>query len=135
MNQPRDPSLIAKYFKEYARRGFRAMYQRQAAIAQSKIYSKEPRAGAKSRSGALMEALQHPKFHISEGFAGIEAVAYYPTYIRFLDMKRLGNKRIYNKPVWTAIFKQIVRDARYEFDDWLAAYTKSQLEQAFNPTK
>ena len=98
-----DPDQIAKYFTEYVNRGFRRIFEEQRRIAAAKIYGKQAYrtdGTPRSRSGRLQQALASPTFSITGSGSGISANAQYPTYLRFLDMKRLGNSRIYNRPVW-----------------------------------
>lgn len=132
-----DPDKITKYFSEYINRGFRRIFDEQRRIAASKIYGKQAyRSDGKprSRSGRLQQALASPSFLISGSGASITAKAEYPTYIRFLDMKRLGNYRIYNRPIWGILYKETFRDLRYEYSDWLKNFVQKSLADSFHQT-
>lgn len=117
-----DPDKIAKYFTEYVNRGFRRIFEEQRRIAAAKIYGKQAYrtdGTPRSRSGRLQQALASPTFSITGSGSGISAKAQYPTYLRFLDMKRLGNYRIYNRPVWGILYKETFNDIRFELSAWL----------------
>lgn len=117
-----DPDQVKRYLTEYVNRGFRKIFNEQRRIAAAKIYGRETRrsdGSPRSRSAALQDALASPRFNITGSGAGIEAVVTYPTSIRFLDMKRLGNYRIYNRPIWGILYKETFRDIRFEFEAWL----------------
>lgn len=122
--------LRGQYFKEYLQKGFLRIFEEQRRIAAAKIYSRK---SARSRSGALMNALRSPSWSISTAGAGVEARVDYPTYLRFLDMKRLGNYKIYNRPVWGILYKETFRDLKYEFRDWLTSQLHESLTDALNP--
>lgn len=133
-----DPDLISKYFSEYINRGFRRIFEEQRRIAASKIYGKQAYrtdGTPRSRSGRLQQALSSPSFSISGSGSSISAKANYPTYIRFLDMKRLGNYRIYNRPIWGILYKETFRDLRYEFSDWLEKFVRKSLSDSFQQLK
>lgn len=129
-----DPDQIAKYFTEYVNRGFRRIFEEQRRIAAAKIYGKQayrtdetPR----SRSGRLQQALASPTFSITGSGSGISAKAQYPTYLRFLDMKRLGNYRIYNRPVWGILCKETFNDIRFEFSAWLRKNLADSIRESY----
>jgi len=127
--------LTTQYFTEYVRKGFRNIFAEQRAIAAKKIYGHEAKTLSgrpRSRSHVLEQALQSPEYMIQPSGSGILARVNYPSYIRFLDMKRLGNYRIYNRPIWGILYKQTFRDIKYEFRDWLAKQFGEEIKQSFN---
>lgn len=128
--------LVSKYFAAYIRKGFRKILAEQRIIAANKIYGKKAyynNGSPRSRSGRLMKALQNPEMAIDTATAGITARINYPTYIRFLDMKRLGNYRIYNRPIWGILYKETFRDIRFEFRKWLDENFKIDIEEIYKP--
>lgn len=135
MTEPtQDPDLVSKYFTEYIRRGFRNIFEEQRRIAANKIYGKQAyrTVGSKrSRSGRLQKALESPTLILDGSGSSLSAAVKYPTYIRFLDMKRLGNYRIYNRPIWGILYKQTFRDIRYEFHDWLKKFTTTTISNSY----
>ena len=129
-----DPDQIAKYFTEYVNRGFRRILEEQRRIAAAKIYGKQAYrtdGTPRSRSGRLQQALASPTFSITGSGSGISAKAQYPTYLRFLDMKRLGNYRIYNRPVWGILYKETFNDIRFEFSAWLRKNLADSIRESY----
>ncbi len=129
-----DPDKIAKYFTEYVNRGFRRIFEKQRRIAAAKIYGKQAYrtdGTPRSRSGRLQQALASPTFSITGSGSGISAKAQYPTYLRFLDMKRLGNYRIYNRPVWGILYKETFNDIRFEFSAWLRKNLADSIRESY----
>lgn len=129
-----DPDQIAKYFTEYVNRGFRRIFEEQRRIAAAKIYGKQAYrtdGTPRSRSGRLQQALASPTFSITGSGSGILANAQYPTYLRFLDMKRLGNYRIYNRPVWGILYKETFNDIRFEFSAWLRKNLADSIRESY----
>lgn len=129
-----DPDQIAKYFTEYVNRGFRRIFEEQRSIAAAKIYGKQAYrtdGTPRSRSGRLQQALASPTFSITGSGSGISAKAQYPTYLRFLDMKRLGNYRIYNRPVWGILYKETFNDIRFEFSAWLRKNLADSIRESY----
>ena len=129
-----DPDQIAKYFTEYVNRGFRRIFEEQRRIAAAKIYGKQAYrtdGTPRSRSGRLQQALASPTFSITGSGSSISAKAQYPTYLRFLDMKRLGNYRIYNRPVWGILYKETFNDIRFEFSAWLRKNLADPIRESY----
>lgn len=129
-----DPDQIAKYFTEYVNRGFRRIFDEQRRIDAAKIYGKQAYrtdGTPRSRSGRLQQALASPTFSITGSGSGISAKAQYPTYLRFLDMKRLGNYRIYNRPVWGILYKETFNDIRFEFSAWLRKNLADSIRESY----
>lgn len=129
-----DPDKIAKYFTEYVNRGFRRIFEEQRRIAAAKIYGKQAYrtdGTPRSRSGRLQQALASPTFSITGSGSGISAKAQYPTNLRFLDMKRLGNYRIYNRPVWGILYKETFNDIRFEFSAWLRKNLADSIRESY----
>ncbi len=129
-----DPDKIAKFFTEYVNRGFRRIFEEQRRIAAAKIYGKQAYrtdGTPRSRSGRLQQALASPTFSITGSGSGISAKAQYPTYLRFLDMKRLGNYRIYNRTVWGILYKETFNDIRFEFSAWLRKNLADSIRESY----
>ena len=123
-------AIISQYFTEHIRKGFRSIYDEQRAIADRKIYDND-NDYTRSRSHALQKALQNPDLSLQPSPAGITAVVKYPSYIRFLDMKRIKNYRIYNRPIWGQLYKETFQNIRYEFSDWLRKNFGEEIRKCF----
>ncbi len=129
-----DPDIVSKYFTEYIRRGFRNIFEEQRRIAATKIYGKQAYrtdGSKRSRSGRLQKALESPTLILNGSGSSLSAAVKYPTYLRFLDMKRLGNYRIYNRPIWGILYKQTFRDIRFEFRSWLENLVHNSISNSF----
>lgn len=126
--------IKAQYFTEHIRKGFQSILAQQRAIAANKVYGHEATrtdGRTRSRSHVLEHSLQTPDYTINPDGAGISASIVYPSYIRFLDMKRLCNYRIYNRPIWKTLYKQTLQDIRYEFSDWIRDNFGEEMLQCF----
>ncbi len=126
---------IAQYFTEYVNKGFRRIFNEQRHIAAAKIYGKQAYrtdGTPRSRSGRLQQALASPSFSISGSGSSISANTQYPTYLRFLDMKRLGNYRIYNRPIWGILYKETFNDIRFELSEWLRKNVADSIRESYS---
>lgn len=129
--------IKAQYFRQQISTGIQRIFQAQREVATERIYAKSTsrvtgRDLARSRSGELMSALSSPKYMISSSGEGIVAEVHLPQYIRFLDMKRKGNNRIYNRQVWGILYSETISDVKYEFRDWLKRQFPELLNQYNN---
>ena len=111
------------YFRESIDRGLKEIFENQRSVAASRSASGSniPASGT-SRSAALKEYLDHPQFGVSESGGGIRADITYPLEIRFLDMKHLGNWRIYNRIIWRTLYNDTLGDIKYGYRDWLRQF-------------
>lgn len=129
-----NPSQVARYVETYLRRGFQTILEEQRRIAFSKIYGHtafRTDGSRRSRSGALGRALSSKNYRVSaSGSGSVESTLAYPTYMRFLDMTRLGNYRIYNRPLWGILYKDTLVKIKYEYQDWLAEQTQKDIQGA-----
>ncbi|MBE6305707.1 MAG: hypothetical protein E7082_07335 [Bacteroidales bacterium] len=124
-------TLKSLYIQEHLERGFQKIFQKQLEIANELIYHNSSK---KSRhSGTLREALENPTYFIKATNHGFNVEARWPIYIRFLDMKKHGNYRIYNRQVWGILYKETFKNMRFEFSDWLHDFTQKTLKHAVQP--
>ncbi len=122
---------IANFIQGYLSKSFARLFDEQRRIAQARIYSREAYRtdGTKrSRSGRLMDALRAESYSTWLGSSGLEGRIDYPIYIRFLDMKRLGNHKIYNRPIWGILWSQTLKDLKYDLKDFLRSIVAEGLE-------
>ena len=120
------------YIREKLEKGIREIIEAQRSVAAEKIYRGD---GDRGRSGALMEALSSPRYMLTDDGPGVRAEITYPLQIRFLDIKRLGNWKIYNRIVWGTLYRKTFMEIRFEFSDWLREYVRGSLTEAFVPLK
>lgn len=125
-------------------KGIRDIFSAQRAIARSRIYQEgaERRVvhgsgrGVRGRSGRLMQALANPVYDVWRGESGVHAHIDYPIYIRFLDMKRHGNfkiYKIYNRQVWGILYGQTFQNIRYEFRSWVRDFLQTAISESYQP--
>ncbi len=122
--------LKIQYLKDQIERGIQSVFEKQRMIASADISISERRRGA-SRGADLMASINNPDYLISSDGSGVRAHITYPIQIRFLDMKHLGNKRIYNRPIWGTLYRETLADIRYEFRDWLQKRFKDSIAESF----
>ena len=68
---------------------------------------------------------------IRTGIDPIRIQVDYPIYIRFLDMKRKGNHRIYNRQLWGMIYRETLPELRYGFTESIRQEIEAQLQGLF----
>ena len=120
-------SLKVQFLRQQVERGIREIFAAQVEIAARKMSHKKQ----EGRSGALMDSLRSPHYTISQSGEGVEARLRITTHMRFMDMRRGGNWKIYNKQVWGILYRDVRARVRYEFEDYIAAQ-RQQLQQALN---
>ncbi|MBQ6732335.1 MAG: hypothetical protein IJR06_04375 [Paludibacteraceae bacterium] len=116
------------------------IYRSMLLIAQRNIYisgkdltAKRKRGGAiRRRTGALEDSLANPEYSINSNGAQFNVTAKIVLHERFLDMKRHGNKKIYNRQVWGILYNNALPDIKYNVGKEIADTVGSALKQAFN---
>ena len=56
-----------------------------------------------------------------------------PITLRFLDMKKKGDWRIYNAQLWGILYNNSLRRIRYETGEAISEQTAKLLQDTFNP--
>lgn len=129
--------LKVQYLKQQVERGIREIFEAQRKIAASGTYTqgREMRTvqrkggGVHQRTGTLLKALSAPSFNVQQQGQGVAASSNVPMYIRFLDMKKHGNWKIYNRQIWGILYHEVRARIRFEFEDFLEQQKKS-LQQS-----
>ncbi len=123
------------FFSDRIGRGIQDIFNAQLEIATKRIYQKG-RSRKKvqgygtlvqGRSGALMEALQNPRYSVSPDGEGVIARSNLPLYTRFLDMKKHGNYQIYNRQIYGILYHDTLGRIKYEYQD----YVKERVKEMF----
>lgn len=133
--------LQSELFRQLLEEGIRDVYTAQRLIASKNLYQvghariAVQRSGNTigSRSGELMRSLQSPEYLLRPDGGGVHAELDWPKYIRFLDMKRLGNWKIYNRQLWGIMYKEVFLKAKYEVSYKMAWYMAEKMMQSFEP--
>ena len=115
------------------------IFAAQLAIAQENIYvsGKElkvkKRRGAKIgvRSGALLESLRNPDYYIQAQGDKFIVSAGIVKHMRFIDMQRFGNRRIYNRQIWGILYNNALKDIRFNYGNAIANSVFDDLVEAF----
>ena len=119
-------SLKARYFEAHVREKISDALSRQRDIFSRNHTSI---AGGKSRGAEIKHRLESLAPQIRPDGEGIVATLAYPIEIRFFDMKRKLNWKIYNRVLWGMAYKDLLQDIKYEFDDWIRKNYPAQLGQ------
>ena len=127
----------AEFIRKILERDARNIYRAQHLIVSQRIYvsGKDLKAtrrkkGIQRRTGRLENALANPDFQIQSAGEKFMVSSNYPLYIRFLDMKHLGNWRIYNRQVW-GILSNALRDIRQRYGSYIGDRVGDALRAAF----
>lgn len=128
-----------EFIRQTVEKDIRDIFNAQLLIASRRIYSqgsnRRQHQGngqvVKGRSGALMDALQNPKFSMLSSGNGIIATSNLPLYIRFLDMKEHGNYQIYNRQVWGILYNNTMQTVRYGYSSQIRQRIRVELQNAF----
>lgn len=86
--------------------------------------------GLKKRTGRLEDALANPDFYIQSAGEKFILADNYPLYIRFLDMKHLGNWQIYNRQIWGILYNNTLPDIRFKYGQAIRNYVGEALDAA-----
>lgn len=120
------------YFKQQLEKGVREILASQRAIASNHLrHTGQERIGSlrggKSRGQILMEELAGASHQVTASAAGVVAETLLPLRVRFLDMKHLGNLRIYNRQVWGTLYGRTLGDIKYEYRERLRSRVSAAL--------
>lgn len=136
-----------EFIRERVEKDIRAIFEAQLLIARERIYtrtrySKEGRSfyqeqgtGATLDSDSLLlKALETPQYKIEASGNGIISTSNIPMYMRFMDMKRVGNWQIYNRQVWGILYNNTINAIRYEYGKQIRDQIYARLANAFSGT-
>jgi len=124
-------------------RDVRNIYKAQLVIAQQNIYLSGKqlkvtrRRGAKIgvRSGALLKSLENPDFLIQAQGDKFIVSAGIVRHMRFIDMKKFGNRKIYNRQVWGILYNNALKDIKFNYGQAISDVVGEKLREAFNQNK
>ena len=127
-----------EFFKRTLSRDFKTIYQRQLDIAERGIYREgrqlkvrfRPDKIVPGRTGHLRDRLAATEFQIT-GVDPIMLETGYPLYIRFLDMRKKRDLRIYNRQIWGIVYNNALPDLRAGMSDSLRKEIRNRLEKLF----
>ncbi|MDR1370990.1 MAG: hypothetical protein LBJ72_12845 [Dysgonamonadaceae bacterium] len=125
------------------KRDIENIYTAQRLIAQKNIYisgrdlKKTKRRGVKigERSGSLLRSLENPDYFIQANNGHFVISAGIVRNMRFLDMKHLGNRKIYNRQVWGILYNNSLPEIRSGYGQELFDTVGEALKKAFSTDK
>lgn len=127
----------AEFVWRVLERDARNIYRAQHLIVSQRIYlagkdlkASRRKKGIQKKSGTLEQALANPDFFMQAEGEKFTVAANYPLYIRFLDMKHLGNWRIFNRQVW-GILSNALRDIKLRYGSYIGDRVGDALRAAF----
>lgn len=123
------------------KRDIENIYAVQRLIAQRNIYikgknlKKTKRKGALigEKTGSLLESLQNPDYSIYYEGEKLIVSAGIVKHMRFLDMKHIGNRMIYNRQVWGILYNNSLKEIKYGYGQQLYDLVEAALKNAFSP--
>jgi len=126
------------FIVQILRRDIQNIYKAQLAIANENIYvtgkSLKPlrRRGPVTgvRSGQLLASLYNPDFNMQAQGTKFVVSVNIVKQLRFIDMKRFGNRRIYNRQVWGILYNNALKDIKYKFGETLRDSVGDALKEA-----
>ncbi|WP_352422277.1 hypothetical protein [Proteiniphilum sp.] len=121
-------------------RDVKNIFNAQLLIARQNIYikgralKKEKRGGniIGRKTGRLLESLENPDYVIAQRDDKFIVSSGIVKHMRFLDMKRLGNRKIYNRQVWGILYNNSLRDLRQGYGKELYDFVGAALSEAFS---
>jgi hypothetical protein len=132
----------ADFIRAVLERDAKNIYKAQQLIVSERIYLKgkdlkatRRRKGIQRRTGRLEDSVSHPDYIIQSQGEEFKLALNYPLYIRFLDMRKKGNWRIYRHPIWGIINNHTIPDLKYKYGEAIADKMGNLLKGAFEKYK
>lgn len=118
------------------------IYNVQLAIARHNIYVEGKELKVKKRrgvligvrSGRLLKSLENPDYVISASGEKFIVSAGIVKHMRFIDMKKFGNRKIYNRQVWGILYNNSLRAILHEYGKSIRDVVREALEEALQMT-
>ncbi len=119
--------------------GFRQINEAQRKIATENIYVKGKKKVIEKREGktiqqsgyeSLVKSLISPPYDLKVSGTTAFMTNRILKQMRFLDMKKYGNWRIYNAQVWGILYNETLPEIKYGFGDEVYKEISKQLETA-----
>jgi hypothetical protein len=128
-----------QFIVQMLERDINNIYKAQLAIARQNIYVEGKSLNVKQRkgkkigvkSGALLDSLQNPDYLIRGEGERFIVSAGIVKHMRFINMKKYGNRKIYNRQVWGILYNNALRDIRYNYGKDIYDYLGQKLKEAF----
>ena len=120
-------------------RDVKNIYRAQELIAKRNIYiegkelKKKKRKGALigEKTGRLLQSLENPDYIIQAQGEKLILSAGIVKHMRFIDMKKFGNRKIYNRQLWGILYNNSLRAILHEYGKNIRDVVREALEEAF----
>lgn len=116
-----------EFFRRVLERDFNAIKQRQLEIANQRIYN-QPNKRVTGDLRSFLSSGIIPADAETDDYGGVSIRLNYPIQIRFLDMKKNGNIKIYNRQIWGKVYNETLPELKHGLDEEIAEYIRGQLE-------
>lgn len=121
-------------------RDLKNIYKAQLAIARNSTYIEGKELNIKKynnqkigvQSRALLQSLENPDYVIQTSGDKFIVTGNIVKKMRFLDMKKYGNLRIYNRQVWGILYNNAYRDIRFNYGKAISDLLGEKLNEALN---
>jgi hypothetical protein len=120
-------------------RDVKRIFAAQRTIAEQNIYvsgrelkktkRKGPEIGV--RSGSLRRSLETADYAIAAQGERFMLSASIVRHMRFIDMKKYGNRKIYNRQLWGILYNNTLKDIKYNYGNAIADNVFDDLVRAF----
>ncbi|MDR1883744.1 MAG: hypothetical protein LBR26_13310 [Prevotella sp.] len=127
-----------EFIRQILERDIRNIFKAQQLVVAQGIYhsGKDLKATRRSKvnrhTGRLENALASPEYYMQSQGEEFNVAAVYPVYIRFMDMKRLGNRMLYNRQVWGILYNNALKDIRNGYGQKIADFVGDKLRESFS---
>lgn len=126
-----------EFIRKLLERDVRNIFRSQQLIVSRGIYltgrslkASRRKQGVNNRTGELEDKLTNPEYYIQSLGENFTVAAVYPLYIRFMDMKHLGNLKLYNRVIWGILFNNAYKDIKFKYGDAIRDYVQEALTSA-----
>lgn len=127
-----------EFVRKILERDVRNIYKAQQKIIGERIWHEgrnlkavDRKIDIRRRTGRLENALSNPDFYLKSSGETFEVAANYPIYIRFLDMRRKKDLRIYNRQIWGILYNNSMKEIKFEYGKEIADKVGDALRAAF----
>lgn len=125
------------------RRDVENIYQAQRLIARRNIYIsgkelKKTQVRGKRigvATGRMLRSLDNPNYVIGSNANGFIVSSEIVLHMRFLDMKKHGNRKIYNRQLWGILYNNTLPDIKYKYGSEVRDRVGDALREAFDADK
>ncbi|MBQ0056161.1 MAG: hypothetical protein KBT20_00765 [Bacteroidales bacterium] len=129
---------VQRFMDSVLEYGIKKIFDKQLEIAAQRRMSASQRqrsqARARGEASRIETELRKRVTQISTtATGGAELWAQVPLVMRFCDMKRNGDWKIYNQPIWGILYHEVFSDLSNKYRSWITFQMRLSLGRAFDP--